>query len=160
MSATLVAIRCGVSRLSGGRFLCCSACDRRANSGRISSLRRSVDLCIASVVSWISRSPGRNSKISPSPCRTNSPAASTIASVNSTSRRLRLCVFSVCRVFRRYTSVCSLKTVASWSVGWSVLRLSLPRWWWLSNRGGAAGVVSNSPKGSRCSGCARALRRW
>ena len=66
--------------LGGGlrKILCCSAWDRRANRGRISSLRRSVDLRKASAASRISRSPGRNTKISPSPCRANSSAASTL----------------------------------------------------------------------------------
>ena len=93
VSATLVASTTR-RRLCRSKTLCCSADDSRAYSGTTSnaSAGRVVSFDSTSAVSRISRSPGRNTRMSPGPSAVSSCTASTIASVWSRTTGLALLV--------------------------------------------------------------------
>src|SRR6478609_3304971 len=78
VSATLVAMTMRRPPLRLKTRCCCSA-DKRANNGRISTVRaygrRAMLFASRSDVSRISRSPGRNTRTSPGPSRQRSSAA-------------------------------------------------------------------------------------
>ncbi len=86
VSATFVASTTR-RRLCRSNTLCCSADDSRAYSGTTSKPRGTGVPFVApsfpstSAVSRISRSPGRNTRMSPGPSSTSSRTASTMASV-------------------------------------------------------------------------------
>ena len=84
VSATLVAKMMRRAFVRGAKISSCSDCDKRAYKGS-TCVPGGWCLRSASEASRISRSPGKNTKISPAPTRAHSSTASTMALISSRS---------------------------------------------------------------------------